>query len=81
MSNEDLHQQLAQAIATVCGIDVSTSRPDGRLIEYGLDSVRAVDLLVCLEETFSISIPDEIAPRMRTLQDLAQYVQARLLAA
>lgn len=75
MNTED---RIKRIIASTCGIDLNRIRKEGRLVEYGLDSVRAMDLLVSLEEEFSIVIPDDFATRARTMRDVVQFVEARV---
>ncbi|SDI12595.1 acyl carrier protein [Actinokineospora alba] len=52
--------------------------PDRRLVDYGLDSVRSVDLIVELEDEFGVSISDEQAGSMGTLRDVVATVTAAL---
>jgi acyl carrier protein len=67
-------------LAETCALDPASIRDDGRLIEYGLDSVRAMDFIIALEEAFGISVPDEEAARLRTVADVAAYVERRKAA-
>ena len=69
--------EVKRLLAETCAIDRATIRDDGRLIEYGLDSVRAMDFIISLEEAFGISIPDDAAAKMRTVGDVAAFVAAR----
>jgi len=52
--------------------------PDAPLMEYGLDSVRSIDLIVEIESLFGVQISDEQAASMRTLHDVADQVAASL---
>lgn len=52
--------------------------PDRRLVDYGLDSVRSVDLIVEMEDKFDVSISDEQAGSMVTLRDVVAAVTAAL---
>jgi acyl carrier protein len=70
--------EIRRLLAEVCALDPSSLRADAPLIEYGLDSARAIDLLVSLEETFGVEIPDLAARDMRTLDDIVRYVKARV---
>ncbi len=51
--------------------------PESRFIDFGLDSVKALDLVVELEEAYGIEIPDGDLADLHTLGDLAAYVRAR----
>ena len=40
------------------------------------DSLDAVELIMAVEEAFDIDIPDEVATKMVTVQDIVDYVEA-----
>ncbi|MGI6469263.1 MAG: acyl carrier protein [Syntrophomonadaceae bacterium] len=42
------------------------------------DSLDIVEMLMLLEERFDIQIPEEAAEKMKTVQDVVDYVEARL---
>ena len=48
--------------------------PDAPLVDYGLDSVRSIELIVEMESLFDVQISDEEAASMRTLRDVAAKV-------
>jgi acyl carrier protein len=52
--------------------------PDAPLVDYGLDSVRSIDLIVEMEIMFDVQISDEQAASMRTLRDVAAQVAASM---
>ncbi|MGL5443677.1 acyl carrier protein [Mycobacteroides stephanolepidis] len=58
--------------------NIDTSRP---LVEYGLDSIRATELVVELEDIFHVQIPDEQTTYLITVDDIADYLIAELLHA
>jgi acyl carrier protein len=68
-------------VASLCGIPAVEISGEGRLIEYGLDSVRAIDLLVSLEDAFAMEVPDDVAQRVRTVSDVTRYIAKRLAVA
>jgi acyl carrier protein len=78
MQLNDLVDRVRVIIGEVCGVEASQILSDVRLATYGFDSVRAMNLLVALEEAFGISVPDEVAPRMRTMRDVVAYLEKRL---
>ncbi len=47
-------------------------------MNYGLDSVRSIDLIVELEGIFGLEISDEQAASMQTLRDVVTQVAAAL---
>ena len=43
--------------------------------DLGADSLDLVEILMSLEEEFSISIPDEAIPTIKTVGDLVEYIE------
>jgi acyl carrier protein len=43
--------------------------------DLGADSLDRVELIMALEETFGIEIPDEAAEKISTVQDAVDYIQ------
>ncbi|MFN7974972.1 MAG: acyl carrier protein [Acidobacteriota bacterium] len=64
-------------VADVSALSRDAVRDDGLLVEYGIDSVRAMDLIISLEETFAITVADEDAALLRTVRDVARYVEKK----
>lgn len=73
-----MEKQVIRIIAETCDVNPDDVRPDRLLVDYGLDSARAIDLLVSLEEAFRIQISDEAAATMRKVEDVINYVRARV---
>ena len=46
--------------------------------DLGLDSLKVVELLVTIEDSFDISIPLNILPHVRTIKDFAEHLQQLL---
>ncbi len=42
------------------------------------DSLHVVEILMQLEERYSIDIPDDIAPKMKTVRQMVEYIEERL---
>jgi acyl carrier protein len=54
-------------------------REDTDLVaDLGLDSLKVVELLVTIEDSFDISIPLNILPQVRTIGDFAKQLQQLL---
>jgi len=53
-------------------------RPDLQLAELGIDSLDALNILFALEEAFGITIPDEQARQMKTVDDMVTMIQGLL---
>lgn len=73
---DDTAAVVRRLVAETCGIGAEEVRDDGLLLEYGLDSVRAMDLVISLEEAFGIHVKDEDAATLRRVEDVVRYVEA-----
>lgn len=62
-------------VARMTRTDREKIRPEARFIDFGLDSVKAMDLVVELEEAYDIAIPDKDLADLTTLADVARYVE------
>ncbi|HTE56816.1 MAG TPA: acyl carrier protein [Kofleriaceae bacterium] len=66
-------------IAEVCAADPASIQPAGRLLAFGLDSVRLLDLLLAVEERFGLQISesDPDLAEVETVADLAALIDRR----
>jgi acyl carrier protein len=80
MTTHEYRKAVTAMIAEGCGLRSTDIRSDRPLIEYGLDSVRAIDLLISIEERFELTIPEETARYLKTIDDIVGYMQDRLAA-
>lgn len=70
---------LRTLIAETCAVDRNTVRGDGKLVGFGLDSVRLLDLILAIEERFGVEISEsdpELA-RVETVTDLVTLIERR----
>lgn len=44
--------------------------------DLGADSLSLVDLVMALEEEFGLEIPDESLEKVKTVQDVVDYIEA-----
>jgi len=62
-------------IANKLGVEKSLITPEATFVEdLGADSLDTVELVMALEEEFSIEIPDEEAEKIRTLSDVLAFI-------
>ncbi len=59
-------------------LHVAQISPDVPLVDYGLDSIRSISLVVDMEATFDVRISDEQAASMLTLGDVVDRITALL---
>ena len=54
-------------------------KPEKRIVEdLGADSLDVVEMLMTLEETYGVAIPDDDAMQLRTVNDLVAYLDKHL---
>lgn len=74
---DEIRSRVKEIIAELCDVPLSEVRDEGLLLGYGLDSVRAVDLIASLETELGIVVPDAELAEIRTVGDVVSKV-ARL---
>lgn len=65
-------------IAEQLGVKAEDVTPQASFIDdLGADSLDTVELVMALEEEFSIEIPDEDAEKMATVGDAIKYIEEK----
>lgn len=74
----DVAEKVKKIIVEQLGVEESEVKPDASFIEdLGADSLDTVELIMVLEETFEIEIPDEDAEKIVHVKDAVQYITDR----
>ncbi len=70
------HKQIAlQVVAEVSGVDVAKLDPQTELVaQLGIDSPKALHLLVELEDRLGIEIDDDDVANLKTVGDVLQAI-------
>lgn len=56
---------------------VATIKNDSKIIEdLGADSLDMIEMLMSLEDEFGISVPDDKADTLKTVKDIADFIDA-----
>ena len=65
-----------QIIVDQLGVDAGDVTPASSFVDdLGADSLDRVELIMALEETFGMEIPDEDAEKIVTVQNAVDYIQ------
>ena len=81
MGGENLQERLYALVANQLGLERDELGPDARILDdLGADSLDVVELVMALEESFDIVVPDEDVERLQTIGDVQQYLQRRSVA-
>jgi acyl carrier protein len=71
-------EQVFEVLAKVSRKDRALIKPESELAaDLGIDSPRALQLLMELEEKLNIEIGEEDAARMNTVKDILMYVEKK----
>jgi acyl carrier protein len=74
-----VEERVADIIVEQLGITKEEIVPEASFIDdLGADSLDIVELVMALEETFDIEIPDDDAEKIQTIGDAFAYVKERL---
>lgn len=69
-------EEVRALIAKQLDVDAESITMDSKLIEdLKADSLDVVELIMDLEQEFSITIPDEELPNIRTVGDIVAYIK------
>jgi len=73
--------RVKEIIAKELEVGVQQLAPKAKFIEdLGADSLDIVELVMALEEEFSLDIPDEDAEKLKTVGDAMNYLKAHATA-
>ena len=72
----DLLEKVKGIIVEQLGVDESEVTPEAHFIDdLGADSLDTVELVMALEEEFSVEISDEDAEKIQTVGDVIKYIE------
>jgi acyl carrier protein len=78
-NTSDIAEKIVSALAEYLRRDKSTIQPEHHLQrDLGLDSMAVIELVYRIEDAFDIQIPDDDLPKLTTVEQVVNYIQARL---
>ena len=70
-------KEMQKELAEHLGVSPDKIKDETRIVEdLGYDSLDTVEMLMNLEEKYDIVIPDEKAITLKTLGDVAKYIES-----
>ena len=78
---DQLTQRVLNAIAATQRISPDTVTIDKSFQELGIDSMDGINILFALENEFDITIPDELAKQIRSIQEMVDGIRKLVLEA
>ena len=75
----ELFNKVAEVVAEQLEIEVNSIKPESKFTEdLGADSLDVVELVMALEETFDIEIPDDEVESIKTVANAMDYIEKKL---
>ena len=73
-----VYDKIKKLIVEELSVDEALITQEARLVEdLGADSIDAVELIMTVEDTFSIEISDEVLQSIKTVNDLVSYIESK----
>lgn len=70
--------KIKQIIKEKLGVTEDKIVPSANLVvDLGADSLDKVEIVMAVEDSFNLEIPDEDAEKIRTFQDVLDYVEKK----
>ena len=72
----DVEERVRKIICEQLDVDEKDVVPEASFVDdLGADSLDQVELIMAMEETFDVSIPDEDAEKIGTVQEAIDYIK------
>lgn len=70
--------KIKEIVVDQLGVDADQVVPAANFIEdLGADSLDTVELIMAFEEEFDVEIPDTDAEKIKTVQDVIDYIESK----
>lgn len=77
----EVFAKVKKIVSEQLGVDEAEVKPEASFAnDLGADSLDTVELVMALEEEFSIEIPDEAAESIGTVQDAVNFIKDKSAA-
>jgi len=77
-ASADTLDKVRAIISEQLGTDLDAVAADAKFVDLGADSLDTVEIMMALEEQFEITLDEEGAEKIATVQDAADMIQAQL---
>ena len=75
--SDNIETQVKEIIVEQLGVDPEKVTSSAKFIEdLGADSLDTVELVMAFEEKFSVEVPDEDAEKLKSVEDVVNYIKA-----
>ena len=73
--SDDLFRKVAEVIATYKKVPVERIEPETTFQELGMDSLDGLSLIFEVEESFNITVSDDVAAGFKSVNDIVEYLK------
>ncbi len=74
-----VEEKVKNIIVEQLGVDTEAVTAEASFIDdLGADSLDIVELVMTMEEEFDLEIPDEDAEKIKTVNDVVNYIKAKV---
>jgi len=82
MKKDEINAKVKEIVSEQLGVDIAAVTDKANFVDdLGADSLDTVELVMALEEAFSVDIPDEEAENISTLDEVVKYIEDLLKTA
>jgi acyl carrier protein len=76
---EEQKSTITRVIVDKLGVSADKVTPEADIVkDLGADSLDQVEIVMAVEDAFNLEIPDESAEKLKTVQDVFEYVEKHL---
>lgn len=70
--------KIKEVVVDQLGVDADQVTPEANFVDdLGADSLDTVELIMAFEEEFDVEIPDTDAEKIKTVQDVIDYIESK----
>jgi len=69
---------VCKIISTQLGTELAEVKPESKFVDLGADSLDTVEIMMALEEKFEITLDEEGAEKISTVQEAADLIAAQI---
>ena len=76
MADQKTYERLKKIVVEQLGVDEADVKPEASFVDdLNADSLDLVELIMSLEEEFSVEISDEDAEKIKSVGDAQEYIE------
>lgn len=74
-----IFDEIKEILAEQLDLDIESIELSSNLIDdLGADSLDAIDIVMTVEDEYSIEVPDEAIEAMKTVEDIVNFIEANI---